>query len=133
MGRINLTYALTEHGTTRTEYTIVRLKQDEYYLISAGAWTAYDYDFLQKCADDWMAQGGGGIEIHDITTQWGVYALAGPNARALLKDIVKEPIQTVLGNKRFLWFPIGTSNWGMCPVRDRGPIPASWAGNCTIP
>ena len=36
MGRINLTYALTDHGTTRTEYTIVRLKENEYYLISAG-------------------------------------------------------------------------------------------------
>jgi dimethylglycine dehydrogenase len=27
VGRINLTYALTSHGTTRTEYTIVRLKR----------------------------------------------------------------------------------------------------------
>ncbi len=39
----------------RTEYTIVRLKENEYYLVSAGAWTAYDYDFLQKSADDFMA------------------------------------------------------------------------------
>ncbi|MFM2355961.1 MAG: hypothetical protein RLZZ528_1697, partial [Pseudomonadota bacterium] len=104
VGRINLTYALTEHGTTRTEYTIVRLKQDEYYLISAGAWTAYDYDFLQKCADDWLAEGKGHIDIHDVTTQWGVYALAGPNARALLRDIVKDASpDTVLSNKRFPW------------------------------
>ena len=35
VGRINLTYALTDSGTTRTEYTIVRLKQDEFYLVSA--------------------------------------------------------------------------------------------------
>ena len=58
VGRINLTYALTDHGTTRTEYTIVRLKQDEYYLISAGAWTAYDADFLMKSAEDFVAAGG---------------------------------------------------------------------------
>ncbi|CAN1489397.1 FAD dependent oxidoreductase [Paracoccaceae bacterium] len=118
VGRINLTYALTDHGTTRTEYTIVRLKQDEYYLISAGAWTAYDYDFLQKCADDWMAEGKGHIDIHDITTQWGVYALAGPNARALLKDIVKDADPaTVLGNKRFPWLTCRDIELGMCPVR----------------
>ncbi len=24
------------------------------------------------------------IDIHDVTTQWGVFALAGPNARAIL-------------------------------------------------
>ena len=36
VGRINLTYALTDHGTTRTEYTIVRMAEDSYYLVSAG-------------------------------------------------------------------------------------------------
>lgn len=118
VGRINLTYALTDFGTTRTEYTIVRLKQDEYYLISAGAWTAYDADFLMKAAEDHMAAGGGYIDIHDITTQWGVYALAGPNARALLNDIVKDADpSTVLGNKRFPWLSYRDIELGMCPVR----------------
>ena len=118
VGRINLTYALTDHGTTRTEYTIVRLKQDEYYLISAGAWTAYDADFLMKSAEDFMAAGGGYIDIHDITTQWGVYALAGPNARALLNDIVKDADPaTVLSNKRFPWLSYRDIELGMCPVR----------------
>ncbi len=118
VGRINLTYALTDHGTTRTEYTIVRLKQDEYYLISAGAWTAYDADFLLKSAEDFMAAGGGHIDIHDITTQWGVYALAGPNARALLNEIVKDADPTtVLSNKRFPWLSYRDIELGMCPVR----------------
>jgi dimethylglycine dehydrogenase len=118
VGRINLTYALTNHGTTRTEYTIVRLKEHEYYLISAGAWTAYDADFLMKSAEDFMVAGGGHIDIHDITTQWGVYALAGPNSRALLNDIVKDADPaTVLSNKRFPWLSYRDIELGMCPVR----------------
>jgi dimethylglycine dehydrogenase len=118
VGRINLTYALTDHGTTRTEYTIVRLKQDEYYLISAGAWTAYDADFLMKAAEDFMGKGGGYIDIHDVTTQWGVYALAGPNSRALLNDLVKDADPaTVLSNKRFPWLSYRDIELGMCPVR----------------
>ena len=118
VGRINLTYALTDHGTTRTEYTIVRLKEHEYYLISAGAWTAYDADFMLKAAEDFMAAGGGHVDIHDITTQWGVYALAGPNARALLNEIVKDAdAATVLGNKRFPWLSCRNIELGMCPVR----------------
>ena len=36
VGRINLTYALTPQGTTRTEYTIVRHGENDYYLVSAG-------------------------------------------------------------------------------------------------
>jgi dimethylglycine dehydrogenase len=67
-GRINLTYALTANGTTRTEYTIVRLAENEYYLISAGAWSAYDGDYLCKAAEDKLADFGW-IDIHDVTTQ----------------------------------------------------------------
>lgn len=118
VGRINLTYALTDAGTTRTEYTIVRLAENEYYLISAGAWTAYDADFLLKSAQDFMAAGGGWIDIHDVTTQWGVFALAGPTSRALLNEIVKDASpETVLSNKRFPWLTYRNIELGMCPVR----------------
>jgi dimethylglycine dehydrogenase len=117
VGRINLTYALTPTGTTRTEYTIVRLAENEYYIISAGAWTAYDQDYLLKCAED-KAPEFGHIDIHDVTTQWGVFAIAGPNARAILKEIVKDADpSTVLGNKRFPWLSMRNIELGMCPVR----------------
>ena len=118
VGRINLTYALTTAGTTRTEYTIVRLDEDEYYLVSAGAWTDYDADFLKKSLEDFRADGGDYVDVHDVTTQWGVFALAGPNARAILNEIVKdaEP-ETVLSNKRFPWLSYRDIELGMCPVR----------------
>ncbi|WP_417587361.1 GcvT family protein [Pararhodobacter oceanensis] len=118
VGRINLTYALTSHGTTRTEYTIVRLAEDEYYLVSAGAWTAYDSDFLRKSAEDFMAADGGYIDIHDVTTQWGVFAVAGPKSRDFLNTLVRdaEP-ETVLSNKRFPWLSMREIELGMCPVR----------------
>ncbi|ULB11494.1 FAD-dependent oxidoreductase [Cereibacter azotoformans] len=117
VGRINLTYALTPTGTTRTEYTIVRLAEHEYYLVSAGAWTAYDADYLRKCAEEKIADFGW-IDIHDVTTQWGVFALAGPNARAILNEIVKDADPaTVLSNKRFPWLSWRTIELGMCPVR----------------
>ena len=48
VNRINLTYALTPTGTVRSEYTIVRKDYEEYYLISSGALTAYDQDYLLK-------------------------------------------------------------------------------------
>jgi dimethylglycine dehydrogenase len=117
VGRINLTYALTPQGTTRTEYTIVRLAQDEYYCVSAGAWTEYDGDFLRKCAKDKMAEFSW-IDIHDITTQWGVFALAGPASRDILKEIVVDADPaTVLGNKRFPWLSYRNIELGMVPVR----------------
>ncbi len=117
VGRINLTYALTAAGTTRTEYTIVRLGEDEYYLVSAGAWTAYDADFLRKAAED-KAEEFGYIEIQDVTSQWGVLAIAGPKSRDVLNEIVRDADPaTVLGNKRFPWLSMRNIELGMCPVR----------------
>ncbi|WPZ28904.1 FAD-dependent oxidoreductase [Sulfitobacter sp. OXR-159] len=117
VGRINLTYALTGAGTTRTEYTIVRLAQDEYYLVSAGAWSAYDSDYLRKAIADKMPEVGY-VECHDVTTQWGVFAIAGPKSRDVLRDLVRdaEP-DTVLSNKRFPWLTMRNIELGMVPVR----------------
>jgi len=118
VGRINLTYALTGHGTTRTEYTIVRLAEDEYYLVSAGAWTAYDSDFLRKSAEDFMAAQATYVDIHDVTTQWGVFAVAGPKSRDFLNTLVRDADPaTVLSNKRFPWLTMRNIELGMCPVR----------------
>lgn len=117
VGRINLTYALTSAGTTRTEYTIVRLGEDEYYLVSAGAWSAYDADYLRKAAED-RAGEFGYIEIQDVTSQWGVFAIAGPKSRDVLNQIVKDADPaTVLSNKRFPWLSMREIELGMCPVR----------------
>jgi dimethylglycine dehydrogenase len=116
VGRINLTYALTPTGTTRTEYTIVRNGENDYYLVSAGAWTAYDADYLRKCAQD-KAPEFGYIEIHDVTTQWGVFAIAGPNSRKILAEVIKDADPaTALSNKRFPWLSARQIELGMCPV-----------------
>ena len=117
VGRINLTYALTDAGTTRTEYTIVRLAEDEYYLVSAGAWTAYDSDYLRKAAAD-KARDLGHIDIHDVTNQWGVFAIAGPRSRDVLGSLIRdaEP-ETASSNKRSPSLSMREIELKMCPVR----------------
>ncbi len=116
VGRINLTYALTRAGTTRSEYTIVRRGESEYYLVSAGAWAAYDADFLKKAAED-KAGEFGHVEIHDVTSQYGVFALAGPHSRALLGELIRDADPaTALSNKRFPWLSARRIELGMVPV-----------------
>ena len=101
VGRLNLTYALTSHGTTRTEFTIIRLSEDTYYLVSAGAWTDYDSDHLLKKAQEKVSDYGY-IEISNCTNQWGVFAIAGPNSRKFLSKIVKTAdVTSFLSNSAF--------------------------------
>ena len=116
VGRINLTYALTTHGTTRTEYTIVRFGEHEYYLVSAGAWTSYDGDYLKKAVEEKMDEFGY-IEVQNVTTQWGVFAIAGPKTRNVLNTVVKDAHpESALNNKRFPWLSNRRIELGMCPV-----------------
>jgi dimethylglycine dehydrogenase len=117
VGRINLTYSLTTAGTVRTEWTIVRRQENGYYLVSAGAWAAYDGDDLRKAAEDFMTAGGAQVLVSDVTTQWGVFALAGPRSRDVLKTLVRdaEP-ETALSNKRFPWLSAKNIELGMVPV-----------------
>ncbi|KRS12722.1 diguanylate cyclase [Roseovarius atlanticus] len=117
VGRINLTYALTAMGTTRTEYTIVREAENQYYCVSAGAWTEYDADYLRKAAEE-KAEEFGYIEIQDVTTQWGVFAIAGPKSRDVLNEVIKDADPaTALSNKRFPWLSCREIELGMCPVK----------------
>ncbi len=116
VGRINLTYALTAAGTTRTEYTIVRLAEDRFYLVSAGGWSDYDRDFLLKAVEDKEADFGR-IEVQDVTTQWGVFAIAGPKSRDVLASVIVDADPaTALSNKRFPWLSARQIELGMCPV-----------------
>ncbi|SFA87661.1 dimethylglycine dehydrogenase [Poseidonocella pacifica] len=117
VGRINLTYALTPAGTTRTEYTILRTAEDDYTLISGGAWHAYDEDFLYKAVMEKEAEFGR-INAEDVTTKWGVFALAGPKSRDVLKALIRDPEpETALSNARFPWLSVRDIELGACPVR----------------
>jgi dimethylglycine dehydrogenase len=115
-GRIGLTYALTPAGTVRSEYTLLRTAEDDFTLFSAGAWHAYDQDDLLKAVAETEPRFGR-IEVEDVTTKWGVFALAGPASRAILRALIRdaEP-ETALSNARFPWLSARRIELGMVPV-----------------
>ncbi|MYK32724.1 MAG: FAD-dependent oxidoreductase [Boseongicola sp. SB0670_bin_30] len=115
-GRVGLTYALTAHGTTRSEYTIMREAEDRFLLVSAGAWHAYDRDFLLKAVEDREPELGR-INVEDWTVRLGVFAIAGPKSRDVLKCLVRDPDpDTALSNARFPWLSLRQVEFGMCPT-----------------
>ena len=115
-GRVGLTYALTAHGTTRSEYTIMREAEERFLLVSAGAWHAYDRDFLLKAVEDREAELGR-INVEDWTTRLGVFAIAGPKSRDVLKALLRDSNpDATLSNSRFPWLSLRQVEFGMCPT-----------------
>lgn len=117
VGRLGLTYGLTEAGTIRTEFTMLRLADDDYYLVTAGAAQAYDHDFLQRMAAAHEDRFGR-VQVEDETTKWGVFAVAGPRSRELLEQVVHAPDpNAALTNAAFPWLSAQRIELGMCPTR----------------
>ncbi len=94
LGRIALTWALNRKGGIVSEFTITRLAQERFLLISAAAAEWHDLDLLaQHLPPD------GSIRIDNATTRYGTLVLAGPRARETLAKVT----QADLSNAAFPW------------------------------
>ena len=96
VGRMALSHALTPRGGIRTEFTITKLGEDHFYVVSAGAAERYDSDYLQKMLP---ADAVGKIQLRNITTSRGCLVVAGPRSREVLAPLVDGP----LDNASFPW------------------------------
>lgn len=94
IGRIALTHALYNGGGIRSEFTITKLADNHFYVVSAGAGERFDGDYLQK-----MLPKDGSVELRNTTTSRGTFALAGPKSRELLAKLTDTP----LDNQSFPW------------------------------
>ena len=106
-GGISLCHMLTANGGTRLEATIQREAAQKFYLVCAGALERHDYDTLEKSLPPT------GVRLQKITTQHGVFAIAGPRARDLLQPLT----DTDLSTKAFPWLTGKFLSIGAAPVR----------------
>ena len=93
-GRIALCHALTQRGGIRSEFTITKIGEQHYYVVSAGAAERYDSDYLQR-----MLPADGSVALRNITGSRGCFVIAGPRSRALLAKLCDVP----LDNAAFPW------------------------------
>lgn len=111
LNRVTLTYLLTARGGVRAEFTLTRLGPNRFYLVSAGALEAHDYDTLQKLlpADD-------SVRLNKVTTQYGVLVLTGPRSREVLAKVADIDVS----DKAFPWLtarPLSIGAAGLLALR----------------
>ena len=93
-GRVILAHMLTENGRIENEFTISRLAEDHFYLLSAAVSEHRDFDLLnfRKLETE-------EVTISNITHDWGVLVLAGPRSRDVLASVTNAD----LTNENFRW------------------------------
>ena len=109
-GSIRLAHALNPSGSIRSEFTLVKLPDgllgERFYLVDPGAAHDLDLDYLQKTMPR-----DGSVQLNDVTAQYGVFVLAGPEARRVLARLADAD----LSNAAFAWRTQQEIPIGFCP------------------
>jgi dimethylglycine dehydrogenase len=110
VGRMSLSHALNPSGSVRSEFTITRMSDgllgERFFVVGPGAAHDYDVDFLQKSMPR-----DGSVHLRDVTNQYGVLVLAGPNSRDVLEKIADADVS----NEAFKWLTMQEIPVGFCP------------------
>ena len=93
-GQIALCHALNSNGGIHSEFTVLKEKEESYYLVSAGALQRLDHDYIKK----YMSQDDD-VRYQNLTDEKGVLVLAGPKSRELLERVSDHDFS----NEAFPW------------------------------
>ena len=107
-GRVTLAYTLSPGGGVHSEFSIHKESDDSYYLVSAGAYRRLDHDWLKK-----HLPADGSVRYDDLSTQMGVFVLAGPKSKELLSRVSRDDFS----NDAFKWLSGRDVCIGMAPVK----------------
>ena len=92
-GSITLTHMLNQRGRIELETTIVRMADDQFYLVCAAF-------FEQRLLDHLTAhRNGADVNVRALSGSWGALSLNGPKAR----DVLGAVTDARLDNAAFRW------------------------------
>ncbi len=106
-GRIILAHYLSVGGGVHSEFTIMKEKEDSFYLVSAGSAQRLDHDCLKK-----QMPTDGSVQFTDLTNSIGVLVVSGPKSRELLQRITT----TDMSNEAFKWLTAKKIDVGYAPT-----------------
>lgn len=119
-GRLTLSYCCTADGGLWSEFTITRLAEEHFLLISGAAAKWHDLQWLEEHLPQSQSQsqsqaqpGQGSIELSDVTHDYGTLVVAGPRSREVLQKLTN----TDLANDNFRWLTWQPLNLGGIEVR----------------
>ncbi len=98
-GRTVYTGLFNEHGGFESDLTLLRVSDEEFYLISGTAQTVRDFDWISR-----QIRPEEHAELVDVTSGYGVLGIMGPHARTLLSRVTDAD----LGNAAF---PFASAQW----------------------
>ncbi len=104
VGRIALCHHLTTKGGVQGEYTVTRLGENSFYLVSTPRAERLNFDVLSR-----LLPVDGGVTLTDVTDERGCFTVVGPLARDLLQALTEAD----LSNAAFPWMSYRSADVGL--------------------
>ena len=109
IGDITYTQALNRRGGIESDFTVTRVDDDAFLVVTGTAFGSHDMAWLRRQARRRSAA----VRIDDVTGQLVTYGLWGPNSRAILSSLTGAD----LGNAAFPFMTAREIAVGDVPVR----------------
>jgi 4-methylaminobutanoate oxidase (formaldehyde-forming) len=81
VGQITYTQMLNARGGIECDFTVTRLADDRFRIVTGTAFGQHDLAWLRQHAPD------GSVSVSDVTSQYACYGIWGPNAREILQPL----------------------------------------------
>jgi len=92
VGQITYTQMLDRRGGIQCDFTVTRLEQERFSIVTGTAFGNHDLAWIRRYAP-------GGVSVADVTSRWACFALWGPRARDILgpltPDVLDFPYMTM--------------------------------------
>jgi sarcosine dehydrogenase len=107
VGSLIYTQMLNDKGGIECDLTAVRMKRDEYYIVTGTGFATHDFDWISR-----NIPAGMNAQLVDVTSGFAVLSLMGPKAREILQAVTQADVSNAA-------FPFGTAQTigiAGCPV-----------------
>ena len=108
VGRITYTQMLNERGGIECDFTVARLAEERFSIVTGTAFGNHDREWIRKHLPE-----DGSATVRDVTSAWSCFGVWGPRSRDLLAPLTPDD----LSNQGFPYMTVREITIGNVPVR----------------
>ncbi len=108
IGQITYTQMVNRRGGIECDFTVARLGQDRFSIVTGTAFGNHDREWIRK-----HLPADGSVQVNDVTSQWACFGIWGPRARDVLGPLTPQD----LSNDGFPYMSVREITVGHVPVR----------------
>jgi glycine cleavage system aminomethyltransferase T len=107
VGRITYTQMLNQRGGIECDFTVTRLAEDRFFIVTGTAFGNHDLGWIRRHAPD-----DGSVTVRDVTSSRACIGIWGPLARQIVQSTTTDD----LGNDAFPYLTAAEITVGKVPV-----------------